>query len=277
MKIFKLAEEKKKVLIFQGSPRSKESCANMKPKTEKVIDFVVEHYSNVLDIEVIDLSIKKEGDIIQPCKGCYSTSGGYHCHWECDCYQKDGGSNDFLANNDIYKKLKECDAFLIFSPIHWHNLSSQIKTLFDRLVCCNLTMTVEEAKEAMGEENIKNSKVTGKYALKGEYDHVLKNHLEGKYCGFYVQGDDGADDYSDGELPKSYHYDGKLYENPQDVVMPYVLQCRYSGIFVPDKLIKSFYANKEVDYYKANLTFGANDIFFKNATELMENLLEELS
>ncbi len=26
--------------------------------------------------------------IIQPCKGCISTAGGYHCHFPCSCYHK---------------------------------------------------------------------------------------------------------------------------------------------------------------------------------------------
>jgi hypothetical protein len=48
---------------------------------------------------------------------------------------------------DVYNLLQECDAFIIVSPIHWHSLSAQVKTLFDRLVCVNQTLTIDDAKD----------------------------------------------------------------------------------------------------------------------------------
>lgn len=194
----------------------------------------------------------------------------------CSCYFKGNKKQpDLLKELDVYTLLQECDAFIVFSPIHWHSLSSQVKTLFDRLVCINQTLTVDDAKKIMGADNIKNSDVTGKFAKSGKYDDMLRNHLEGKYAAFYVHGDDGADDYVGKELPESYN--DVIHDNfsidPKSVVMPFVMQMKYSGVFVPDDLIQAFYINKGVDYYTANKTFDRNKEFFDRAESLIESLL----
>lgn len=200
---------------------------------------------------------------------------GINIH-NCSCYFKGNKKQpDLLKELDVYTLLQECDAFIVFSPIHWHSLTSQVKTLFDRLVCINQTLTVDDAKKIMGADNIKNSDVTGKFAKSGEYDGMLRNHLEGKYAAFYVHGDDGADDYEGKELPDSYS--DVIHDNfsidPKSIVMPFVMQMKYSGVFVPDDLIQAFYINKGVDYYTANKTFDRNKEFFDRAESLIESLL----
>ena len=280
MKIRKLGDRKPKVVLFQGSPRDKDTCPGMESKTHSVIEYVIKKWSPFIDIKVIDLSINlKKKPNIQPCKGCISTAGGYHCHFQCSCYFKgDEKKPDLLKELDVYTLLQECDAFLVFSPIHWHSLSSQIKTLFDRLVCVNQTLTVDDAKKIMGEGNTKNPDITGKFARSGKFDNMLRNHLEGKVCGFYAHGDDGADDYENKQLPESYN--DVLVDNfsidPKSVVMPFVLQMKYSGVFVPDELIQAFYINKGVDYNTANKDFKRSEEPFERANTLMENLMNYL-
>lgn len=277
MKVRRLSGFKPKVLIFQGSPRDKDTCPNMDSKTHKVIDYIVDKWSPFINFKVIDLSINQsKKPIIQPCKGCISTAGGFHCHFQCSCYFKGNKKQpDLLKELDVYTLLQECDAFIVFSPIHWYSLTSQVKTLFDRLVCINQTLTVDDAKKIMGADNIKNSDVTGKFAKSGKYNGLLRNHLEGKYAAFYVHGDDGANDYEGKELPDSYS--DVIHDNfsidPKSVVMPFVMQMKYSGVFVPDDLIQVFYINKGVDYYTANKTFDRNKEFFDRAETLIENLL----
>jgi multimeric flavodoxin WrbA len=280
MKVRKLGDWKPKVLIFQGSPRDPDTCSDMKSKTHKIVDYVISKWSPFIDMQVIDLSVNhSKQPIIQPCKGCISTSGGFHCHFACSCFHKgDDKKPDLLSELDVYNKLKECDAFVIFSPIHWHSLSSQVKTLFDRLVCINQTLTVDDAKKLMGKGNIKNSEITGKFARSGKYDGMLRNHLEGKVAAFYAQGDNGADDYEGKELPESYSdvLDDGFGRNPKSVVMPFVMQLKYSGVFVPDELIESFYVNEGVNYNVANKTFNKTKEFFDRADHLMDNLLTYL-
>lgn len=277
MKVRKLGDKKPKILVFQGSPRDKESCSNMDSKSHSVVDYMVNKWSPFVNFKVIDLAVNQsKRPTIQPCKGCVSTAGGFHCHFSCSCYFKgDKSKPDLLKEMDVYELLKECDAFIIVSPIHWYSLSSQVKLLFDRLVCVNQTLTVDDAKKLMGSDNIKNSEITGKFSKSGKYDGMLRNHLEGKVAGFYVHGDDGANDYSKNEKPDSYSdvlNDGFALD-PKSVVMPFITQLKYSGIYVPDELVESFYVNKGVDYYTANIKMNREMEFFDRADNLLENLL----
>jgi multimeric flavodoxin WrbA len=179
---------------------------------------------------------------------------------------------------DVYEHLQNCDAFVVFAPIHWYALPTQVKALFDRLVCVNLTLTVEDAEKIMGKGNIKNSDITGHFSKLGNYDGMLRNHLEGKVCGFYVHGDDGANDYSNKNLPDSYSdvISDPFSLDPKSTIMPYILQMKYSGIYVPDELVQAFYVNRNKDYYSANIDMNREMEFFERADNLMENLLNFL-
>lgn len=277
MIIRKINDKKINVVIFQGSPRDKDTCPNMPSKTSIIVDYIVEKWSTFINFKVIDLSVNLDKKpIIQPCKGCISTAGGYHCNFPCSCYSKgDEKKPDLLSELNVYNILKEYDAFIIVSPIHWHSLSSQIKTLFDRLVCINLTMNVNDAIKILGKKNLKNSKMTGKLAQSKKYSSLLRNHLEGKIAGFYAHGDDGANDYSDRDLPESYSdvLDDGFSNNPSSVVTPFVMQLKYSGVFVPNDLIQAFYTNKGKDYYSANFKIKNNKELFERADNLINNLL----
>jgi multimeric flavodoxin WrbA len=271
MIIRKLSDRKPRIIIFQGSPRKIDSCANQIPKSQKVADYILDKWSPFANFDFIDLSI---GDvIIQPCKGCVSTSNGMHCHWKCSCYKKGSDKRvDLMYESDIYDKLEECDGFLVITPIHWYSVSSQVKAMFDRLVCANQTITKNQALEIFGEGNIKNSELTGRAELSGEYKHLLKNHLEGKWAAFYAQGDDGANDYN-GNQPDT----GDKMWDVKNVVMPLVYQCRYSGMNAPDDLVESFYTNKGIDYYQSNLDMNENPEFISKADLLIEKLIDYIN
>lgn len=278
MIIRKIGDRKLKVLVFQGSPRDVDTCPGMESKTEKILRSTIDKYSTFIDFTIIDLSVNtSKKPNIQPCKGCISSSGGYHCHFPCSCYFKGGKTKDLLSELDVYKKLQDCDAFLIFSPIHWYSLSSQIKTLFDRLVCVNQTLNIDDAKKLTAGD-IKNVDKTGKLARSGKYDGMLRNHLEGKVCGFFVHGDDGADDYEGKQLPQSFDVLNNSFSlDPKSVIMPFILQMKYSGVFVPDELIQAFYMNKGINYNTANHTLNKNKEPFERAFTLVENLLDYFS
>jgi multimeric flavodoxin WrbA len=256
---------KPKIVIFQGSPRSKESCAGMVSKSQKVIDYATEIWSRFFDFTVVDLAV---GDIvIRPCKGCVSTSNGFHCHWKCTCYEKGMKIPDLVYEKRIYDLLEECDGFLVVSPVNWYSVSTEVKALFDRLVCANLTLTKEDAEEIFGKKNIKNPEITGNAELSGKYKHLLKNHLEGKVASFYIHGDDGASDYPEGQ-PET----GENEWEPINSILPIVYQCRYSKIDAPNELIEAFNINKGQPYYLANLIMQYEGEFF----ERMDNLLDRL-
>lgn len=270
MIIRKISDKRPNILIFQGSPRRERGCANQTPKTQKVAEYLIDKWSTFANLEIIDLSVGKV--TIQPCKGCISTSNGMHCHWTCSCYSKDSKTPDLMYQADIYTKLGNCDGFIVITPIHWYSVSTQVKAMFDRLVCANQTITKDQALEIFGEGNIKNSEITGNAELSGEYKSLLKNHLEGKFAGFYAHGDDGANDY-DGNQPDT----GDKSWDVKNAVLPIVYQCRYSGIIVPEDLIESFYINKGKDYYEANLDFDSTNEFLNRADVLLEKMIDYIN
>lgn len=280
MKVRKLGDRKPRIILFQGSSRDKDTCPNMESKSHLITDYIVEKWSPFVEFQVIDLSINQQKKpIIQPCKGCMSTAGGYHCHFPCSCYFKGNKKEkDLLSELGVYELMQGCDAFVVVSPIHWFALSSQVKTLFDRLVCVNQTLAIDDAKKLLGDEDIKNSEKTGKLAKSGKYSNLLRNHLEGKVAAFYVHGDDGANDYEGKELPESYQdvLADPFAIDPKAAVLPYIMQLKYSGIFVPDHLVQALHINKGVDYYTANKTFNKQKEFKDRADMLIENLLDYL-
>lgn len=271
MKIRKITDKKPNILIFQGSPRRENSCANQVSKSQKVAEYLLYNWSNLADLEIIDLSV---GEVnIQPCKGCVSTSNGMHCHWRCSCFKKNSTkAPDLMYDADIYEKLENCDGFIVISPVHWYSVSTQVKAMFDRLVCANITITKEEAIEIFGENDIKNSKLTGRAELSEKYKHLLKNHLEGKWAGFYIHGDDGASDYS-GNPPDI----GDDRWDVRDCIMPIVYQCRYSGMNAPDELVEAFYINQGIDYYQANIDFDSTPEFLERADRLIEKMIDYIN
>lgn len=279
MKIRKITDKKYKIILFQGSSRDKDTCPGMESKTQKVLDYILEKWSPFLDFDVVDLAVNHtKRSIIQPCKGCVSTSS-YHCHWKCDCFKpNDLKKPDLLHDEDVYGRLENNDGFIVLSPIHWHAPTTQVKALFDRLVCANMTLTTTDALNILGRGNLKNAEITGSMSLEGEYDDLLKNHLEGKVGAFYIHGDAGADDYSTTEKPETFNQkdENKWFGDAKSTIMPIVFQCRYSGIEVPNNLIQAFYTNKGEPYYQSNIEFDENKDFFEKADELIENLLDYL-
>ncbi len=106
---------------------------------------------------------------------------------------------------------------------------------------------------------------------------MLRNHLEGKVAAFYVHGDDGAKDYTKNPLPESYDVMMDPFSiDPKSAVLPYIMQMKYSGVFVPDELVQAFHINKGIDYYTSNITFDKQKEFKERADELLENLLTYL-
>lgn len=270
MIIRKLSDNKPKILLFQGSPRKEDSCANQKSKSEKLVEYLVEKWSPFAEIDVIDLGI---GDVvIQPCKGCVSTSDGMHCHWQCSCYSLGSKTKlDLMYEAYIYDKLEACDGFMVVTPIHWHSVSSQVKAMFDRLVCANLTITKDQAVQIFGKGNTKNSELTGRAELSRKYKHLAKNHLEGKWAAFVAHGDNGANDY-EGKTPP---WTNEEMWNVMNSVMPLVYQCRYSGINCPDDLVESFYINQGIPYYQANLQ--TSDELITRGDGVLERLIDYIN
>lgn len=268
-------KEKIKILVVQGSPRTKKSCSGGDSKTEYLMKQAIKSLDKNVDVDVLDLSLTDDEPKVQPCKGCIGTANGFQCHWPCSCYGKDDKTcPDLMHDENVYDRIKKADGFAVFTPIHWYAVSSQVKAMFDRLVCANLTLTVEAAK-AITKDDIKNPKKNIELEKSGEYSALLKNHLEGKIGAFFIHGNDGANDYKGRRFPLAMS-DTKHDITPKESVMPIVLQCRYSGIFVPDHLIEAIVFGYNEPYSLSNDKIDSNEKAIKSSIKLLNNLVKEI-
>jgi len=275
-----------KIALIQGSPRNVRNCPNQSSKTSLLADYIIENNTGV-NIDYIDLSIKGDGNIVQPCKGCVSTSS-FHCHYPCDCYvAKSEKFPDFMHNNNIYERLEKADGILVLTPVHWYAVTSVLKNFFDRLVCINLTLTTDLAEELSVGKDANKSRLLEK---DGELNQLLRNHYEGKYAAFLAHGDDGGVDYRQFSDDPNWHPnmpsslvnylkqgDEGPFNSPRNAIMPLVWQCRYSGINVPDDLVVGFHATKGVSYSEAmDLAESNLDAYYEIGLKLFLRLIQYL-
>ncbi len=276
-----------KLLLFQGSPRREDNCPNQAGKTAQLAHYIIDHAPADVETDLCDLSVGA-GPMIQPCKGCVSTAGGFHCHWPCDCYSKNSAKiPDFLHDADIYQRLTACDGFIVLTPIHWYGPSTVVKALFDRLVCANLTLTVEQSRALqLGKDAVK-TRAAEKSKL---HDHLLNNHLDGKFAAFFAHGDNGGCDYKEqapGALrpfPEALREHMKTIADPEGIsndprqsIMPLVWQCRYSGIYVPDDLAIGEHINAGINHAQAMDAMSRQNRFFELGAELLKRLVFHIS
>lgn len=268
--------EKIKIVAIQGSPRTSKSCSGGDSKTAFLLNKAIKQLPKDIKVSLLDLSVENDKPQVRPCKGCIGTANGFQCHYPCSCYAKNDGTDDLMYQEDVYKKLQEADGFVTFTPVHWYGPSSQVKALFDRLVCINLTLSIDDAKDIMGKD-FKNPKVTTATELTGKYRNLLKNHYEGKVGAFFIQGDDGANDYVDRRIPLSMvGYDKNGYISPEDAIKPLVQQLKYSGIFVPDNCIEGTVFGYKKPYAENNIDARKSEELINKAIKLVQNLVSEI-
>lgn len=279
-------KNKKNVVLVIGSARSPDCCPDEKSKTHKLAEKIKKEFENKVKFETVDLSVKCDGINVQPCKACVSTSA-FHCRWPCDCYNKESDPKDLMHQENVYKKLENCDGFFVLTPINWSACSSVIKSFFDRLVCASLTTTTEQAIKILGKENMKNSKKTRELEKSGKYNNLLKNHLEGKYAGFFAHGNEGGADYMEFALNKkkmlpvipdslSQYEEKHGKEDVSKLLDPLVRQCVYSGIFVPDDCVNIFTYGFGISYSEVNDLINKEEKLYKEALKTFTNFYSNL-
>jgi multimeric flavodoxin WrbA len=268
-----------------GSARNEDNCPGESSKTQAITEFAIRGLKTSEDkdveFDILDLAITQGKTTIQPCKGCISTAGGAHCHYPCDCYGKNSTSRpDKMSDEDVYQRFELADAFIVFSPIYWYSLTSQVKALFDRLVCINGTITHDEAKKLFG-NNLKNAEYTKDFAHTVDYKKMQKNHYSGKIGAFFIQGDNGADDYKEFDRTELMPYarsipdtfkELKEWFDPKMAAMPFVMQCRYSDIDVPDEFIIANYINQGISYADADIP----NTMYASARQLVQNVIKKI-
>lgn len=231
-----VAERPFRVLVISGSDRRQYNCPGVDSKSRILMLRMAERLPQEWEIDMEDLGNVYARARIQSCNACASTSMAL-CVWPCNCYEKgDGAEPDLMWDLDMYSRLDLADAWAIIGPINWYAPSSNLKLMFDRMVCMNGGNPREELIDHKDPEKA--------MALEHspEWEDLSINHLEGRTAGFFCYGDEGADEMDESGRPKKLrhkHYfppEAEPFEDERDAYAPLVWQSRYSGIEVPDAL-----------------------------------------
>jgi hypothetical protein len=151
--------------------------------------------------------------------------------------KKTARTNLTLWNLDLYARLDMADAWAIIGPINWYAPSSNLKLMFDRLVCMNGGNPDEKTIDHKNPEKAMELETE-------QWKEISLNHLEGRTAAFFCYGDEGSDELDETGRPKilqqKSYFDPERepFENERDAYAPLVWQCRYGGVEVPDHLWK---------------------------------------
>ena len=225
-----------RVLILSGSDRRQYNCPGVDSKSRALMMRMADRLPQQWEIDFEDLGNVYAREQIQSCNACASTSMAL-CVWPCNCYEKGSRMEpDLMWNLDMYSRLDLADAWAIIGPINWYAPSSNLKLMFDRLVCMNGGNPQEDLIEH------KDPELAVKLEHSPEWQELSVNHLEGRTAGFFCYGDGGANEMAEDGRPRKLRHkpwfdpEQEPFENDREAYAPLVWQCRYSGIEVPDAL-----------------------------------------
>jgi multimeric flavodoxin WrbA len=225
-----------RVLHTAGSNRRKYDCPSIDSKARTLMFRMADRLSPEWEIDLEDLGNVWNREQIRSCNGCVSTSMAL-CVWPCNCYEKGNqGQPDLMWNLDLYARLDLADAWAIIGPVNWYSASSNLKSMFDRLVCMNGGNPREDLIRH------KDPALAIELEHSTEWEELSQNHLEGRSAGFFCYGDGGGDELTESGRPRILRH--RSYFDPEhepfahmrDTYAPLVWQCRYSGIEVPEAL-----------------------------------------
>jgi len=230
------ARRQPRVLLISGSDRRQYNCPGVDSKSRTLMMRMADGLPREWDIDIEDLGNVYSRARIQSCNACVSTSMAL-CVWPCNCYEPNSKMEpDLMWDLDLYSRLDQADAWAIIGPVNWYAPSSNLKLMFDRLVCMSGGNPREDLighkdpEKAMALEH------------SPEWENLSLNHLEGRTAAFFCYGDGGGDELdADGRpsaLRHKQYFDppAEPFDNMRDSYAPLVWQCRYSGIEVPDQL-----------------------------------------
>jgi len=225
-----------RVLIIAGSGRRQYNCPGVDSKARSLMLRVADRLPQEWEIDYEDLGNVYGRARIQSCNACVSTSMAL-CVWPCNCYEKNSKKEpDLLWDLDMYLRLDLADAWAIVGPVNWYAPTSNLKLMFDRLVCMN----GGNPQEALIEH--KNPELAMKLEHEERWKALSQNHLEGRTAGFFCYGDGGGDELDKTGRPvilrHPEYFDPREepFNEMRDAYAPLVWQCRYGGIEVPDQL-----------------------------------------
>ncbi len=224
-----------RVLILSGSNRREYNCPGVDSKSRALMLRMADRLPAEWEIDYEDLGNVYGRARIQSCNACVSTSMAL-CVWPCNCYEKDNSKeSDLMWDLDLYARLDLADAWAIIGPINWYGPTSNLKLMFDRLVC----MDGGNPREDLIEH--KNPELAMKLEHSPEWEDLSEAHLQGRTAAFFCYGDGGGDELDASGRPRKIRNPGyfdpeKEPDDDRELYAPLVWQCRYSGIEVPDEL-----------------------------------------
>jgi len=225
-----------RVLIVAASQRRQYNCPGVDSKARSLMLRMADRLPGEWEIDYEDLANVFGRPQIQSCNACVSTAMPLCC-WPCNCYEKESKKEpDLMWDLDLYSRLDLADAWAFIGPINWYAPATNLKAMFDRLVCMNGGNPKEDLIEH------KNPELAMKLEHKPEWKELGLNHLEGRTAAFFTYGDDAADERDETGRPTylrhSEYFDPKAepYRNLRDCYAPLVWQCRFSGVEVPEHL-----------------------------------------
>ncbi|WP_423148908.1 NAD(P)H-dependent oxidoreductase [Rubrolithibacter danxiaensis] len=237
-----------RILIISGSQRRQYNCPGVDSKSRMLLLRMAANLPQEWEIDYEDLGNVFGRPKIQSCNACVSTSMAL-CVWPCNCYKKnDKNEPDLMWDFDLYARLDMADAWAIIGPINWYGPTSNLKLLFDRLVCMNGGNPDEKSIDHKNPEKAMQLEHTE------EWKKMSLNHLEGRTAGFFCYGDLGGDELDKTGRPKILSHkayfdpEKEPYENERLAYQSLVWQCRYGGIEVPDHLWKYALTGKDKKY-----------------------------
>jgi hypothetical protein len=174
---------------------------------------------------------------IQGCNGCVGSSMAL-CVWPCNCYGPHSQTQpDLMWDLNLYQRLARADAWAFVAPVWWYGPTTNMKAMFDRLVCMsggNPRPDLIDKKDTRKAQALEKSPM---------WRDLTKNHLEGRSAAFFCYGNVGADELDEQRRPRILQhrqwFDPAAEPYQGDERLAYqslVWQCRYSGIEVPDAL-----------------------------------------
>lgn len=225
-----------RVLLIAGSDRRQYNCPGVDSKARALMIRLAERMPVSWEIDVEDLGNVYKRHQIASCNACVSTSMAL-CVWPCNCYEKGSKAEpDLMWDLDMYARLDLADAWVIVGPVNWYAPSSNLKLMFDRLVCMNGGNPREDLIKH------KDPELAMKLEKTEEWKGLSKNHLEGRTAAFFCYGDGGGDELDETGRPKVLAHKSwfspadEPFANMRDAYAPLVWQCRYGGVEVPDAL-----------------------------------------
>lgn len=124
-----------RILLIAGSDRRQYNCPGVDSKARALMLRMEGRLPQDWEVDYEDLGNVYGRARIQSCNACVSTSMAL-CVWPCNCYEKgDKAEPDLMWDLDLYARLDLADAWAIIGPVNWFGPSTNLKAMFDRLVC----------------------------------------------------------------------------------------------------------------------------------------------